>query len=146
MKKVTVYTDGSCKFNPGPGGWAAVLLYGENQKEISGGCLDTTNNKMELTAVIMALESLKESCQVEVFSDSKYVVDSVTKRWVYSWQKNDWRKSDKSPALNSELWKKLLPLLEKHEVKFNWVKGHAENALNERCDELAVAQSQKYSK
>ncbi|MEG1973266.1 MAG: ribonuclease HI [Oscillospiraceae bacterium] len=146
MKKVTVYTDGSCKFNPGPGGWAAVLLYGENQKEISGGCLDTTNNKMELTAVIMALESLKEPCQVEVFSDSKYVVDSVTKRWVYSWQKNDWRKSDKSPALNSELWKKLLPLLEKHEVKFNWVKGHAENALNERCDELAVAQSQKYSK
>ena len=143
MKNITIYTDGACSKNPGPGGWGAVLIYNENVKELSGGKKETTNNQMELTAVIKALEALKEPCQVDVFSDSKYVVDSVSKRWVYSWQKNNWRKSDKSPALNIELWQQLLALLEKHSVTFHWVKGHNDNKYNEICDRLAVAESQK---
>ena len=143
MKNITIYTDGACSKNPGPGGWGAVLIYNENIKELSGGKKETTNNQMELTAVIKALEALKEPCQVDVFSDSKYVVDSVSKRWVYSWQKNNWRKSDKSPALNIELWQQLLALLEKHSVTFHWVKGHNDNKYNEICDRLAVAESQK---
>ena len=146
MRKIIVYTDGACRFNPGPGGWAAVLLYGENKKEIHGGEADTTNNKMELTAVIKALQALKEPCEIEVFSDSKYVIDSITKGWVYNWQKNNWKKSDKRPALNVELWQQLLPLLKTHNVNFNWVKGHADTPLNERCDELAVMESQKFNK
>lgn len=144
MKEINIYTDGACSGNPGPGGWGAVLEYGEHKKELSGGEKETTNNKMELTAVIKALEALKEPCKVTLTTDSKYVCDSVTKGWVYSWQKNNWRKADKKPALNIDLWEQLLPLLKKHQVEFVWVKGHAGHPQNERCDALAVAQSEKY--
>lgn len=143
MKKIKAYTDGACSGNPGPGGWGAILKYGENEKELSGGEPDTTNNRMELTAVIQALTALKEPCEVEVVSDSKYVVDSVTKGWVYGWQKNGWVKSDKKPALNADLWQLLLPLLKKHKVTFVWIKGHAGHPENERCDKLAVSYYQK---
>ena len=138
MKEIKIYTDGACSGNPGPGGWGAVLEYGEHKKELSGGEKDTTNNKMELTAVIKALSALKEPCKVILTTDSKYVCDSVTKGWVYSWQKNNWRKADKKPALNIELWEQLLPLLQTHQVEFVWVKGHAGHPENERCDNLAV--------
>lgn len=138
MKKVEIYTDGACSGNPGKGGWGAVLVYKNNEKEISGYDESTTNNRMELTAVIEALSSLKEPCEVLLTTDSKYVCDAVTKGWVYSWKKNGWRKADKKPALNVDLWEKLLPLLEKHSVEWNWVKGHAGHPYNERCDALAV--------
>ncbi len=144
MKKIEIFTDGACSGNPGPGGWGAVLRYNNAEKELSGGEADTTNNRMELTAVISALEALKEPCEVSLTTDSKYVCDSILKGWVYSWQKNGWRKSDKKPALNVDLWEKLLPLLEKHKVQFNWVKGHAGHPENERCDKLAVLQSEKH--
>ena len=144
MKKIEIFTDGACSGNPGPGGWGAVLRYNNAEKELSGGEADTTNNRMELTAVISALEALKEPCEVSLTTDSKYVCDSILKGWVYSWQKNSWRKSDKKPALNVDLWEKLLPLLEKHKVQFNWVKGHAGHPENERCDKLAVLQSEKH--
>ena len=144
MKKIEIFTDGACSGNPGPGGWGAVLRYNNAEKELSGGEADTTNNRMELTAGISALEALKEPCEVSLTTDSKYVCDSILKGWVYSWQKNGWRKSDKKPALNVDLWEKLLPLLEKHKVQFNWVKGHAGHPENERCDKLAVLQSEKH--
>ena len=138
MKHVEIYTDGACSVNPGAGGWGAVLRYGTAEKEHSGGEKATTNNRMELTAVIEALSALKEPCSVTLTTDSKYVVDSVTKGWVYGWKKNGWVKSDKKPALNADLWEKLLPLLARHEVKFVWVKGHAGHPENERCDRMAV--------
>lgn len=143
MKKVEIYTDGACSGNPGEGGWGAVLVYKNNEKEISGYDESTTNNRMELTAVIEALSSLKEPCEVLLTTDSKYVCDAVTKGWVYSWKKNGWRKADKKPALNVDLWEKLLPLLEKHSVEWNWVKGHAGHPYNERCDALAVEEYQR---
>ena len=138
MKHVEIYTDGACSGNPGAGGWGAVLRYGTAEKELSGGEKATTNNRMELTAVIEALSALKEPCSVTLTTDSKYVVDSVTKGWVYGWKKNGWVKSNKKPALNADLWEKLLPLLARHEVKFVWVKGHAGHPENERCDRMAV--------
>ncbi|MBS1913204.1 MAG: ribonuclease HI [Bacteroidetes bacterium] len=138
---VTIYTDGACSGNPGPGGYGVVLLAGGKRLELSEGYRRTTNNRMELLAVIAALERLNRPCAVRLYSDSQYVVDSVTKRWVYSWQRNNWRKADKKPALNVDLWKRLLPLLEKHTVEFKWVRGHNNNVENERCDELAVAAS-----
>ncbi|MDD6728681.1 MAG: ribonuclease HI [Eubacteriales bacterium] len=138
MKKIDIYTDGACSGNPGKGGWGAVLVYGKNEKELCGGSPETTNNRMELTAVIEALSALKEPCEVTLTTDSKYVCDAVNKGWVYSWKKNGWRKADKKPALNVDLWKKLLPLLETHKVEFNWVKGHNGHPYNERCDTLAV--------
>lgn len=144
-KKVTIYTDGACSGNPGPGGWGAILRYNDIEKEISGGEKNTTNNRMELTAVISALEKLKEPCEVELYSDSKYVIDSMTKGWAVSWKKKNWIKSDKKPALNPDLWDKLLNLCEIHEVNFHWVKGHATNRYNNRCDELAVAERDRYS-
>ena len=144
MKKVTLYTDGACSGNPGPGGWGAILRYGAHEKEISGGAAETTNNRMELTAVIEGLSILKESCEVELYSDSKYVIDALSKGWVWSWQKNGWKKADKKPALNVDLWEKLLSLLERHTLHYHWVKGHAENEYNNRCDKLAVAESQKW--
>lgn len=144
MKQVTIYTDGACSGNPGPGGWGAILEYNGVEKELSGGEKDTTNNRMELSAVIFALKALKEPCAVELYTDSKYVFDAVDKRWVYGWREKGWRKADKKPALNVDLWELLLPLLQTHEVHWHWVKGHAENEKNNRCDKLAVAESQKY--
>lgn len=138
-KRVEIFTDGACSGNPGPGGYGAILKYGEHIKELSGGEEQTTNNRMELTAVITALEALKEPCFVTLTTDSKYVVDGVEKGWAKSWRENGWKKKDKKPALNPDLWGKLLDLLEIHEVKFNWVKGHAGHPENERCDELAVS-------
>ena len=144
MKTVTIYTDGACSGNPGPGGWGAILMYGAHKKELSGGEPQTTNNRMELTGVITALEALKEPCVVELYSDSKYVIDGLGKGWAKGWRARGWVKSDKKPALNPDLWGRLLDLCEKHTVNLHWVKGHAENEFNNRCDQLAVAESQKY--
>ena len=139
MKTVTIYTDGACSGNPGPGGWGAILEYQGHEKELSGGEAQTTNNRMELTAVIRALEQLKEPCRVELWSDSKYVIDALDKGWAKGWQKKGWIKSDKKPALNPDLWERLLALTARHSVNCHWVKGHADNPKNNRCDELAVA-------
>lgn len=137
-KQIEIFTDGACSGNPGPGGWGCILRFGNRTKELCGGEKDTTNNRMELTAVIEALSALKEPCKVTVTTDSKYVCDAIIKEWVYRWKNNNWIKSDKKPALNVDLWEKLLPLLEMHEVDFCWVKGHAGHPENERCDALAV--------
>jgi ribonuclease HI len=142
MKNVTIYTDGACSGNPGPGGWGAVLRFGEYERELSGGEAATTNNRMELTAAIEALALLSEPCEVTVYSDSKYVVDGIEKGWAVGWRKRGWVKADKKPALNPDLWERLLNLLQTHKVVFVWVKGHADNKYNERCDALAVAASQ----
>ena len=140
MKKVTIYTDGACSGNPEPGGWGAILQYGEHEKELSGGDRLTTNNKMELTGVISALEALKQPCEVDLYSDSKYVIDGINKGWAKGWRARGWMKSDKTPAKNPELWGRLLDLLDVHSVTFHWVRGHAENPYNNRCDELAVSE------
>ena len=139
MKKVLIYTDGACSGNPGPGGWGAILKYGEAEKEISGGEALTTNNRMELTAAIMALSALKEPCEVDLYSDSKYLIDSFSKGWVYSWQKSSFKKKGKDVP-NTDLWIKLLQLFNIHKVNLIWVKGHAENEYNNRCDKLAVSE------
>ena len=144
MKTVTLYTDGACSGNPGPGGWGAILEYNGIEKELSGGESNTTNNRMELTAVIQALSMLKEPCIVDLWSDSKYVIDGLSKGWAKGWKARGWVKSDKKPALNPDLWDQLLTLTDIHSLRYHWVKGHAENAFNNRCDELAVAESQKY--
>lgn len=144
MKTVTLYTDGACSGNPGPGGWGAILEFMGHEKEMSGGEASTTNNRMELTAVIMGLRALKEPCVVELYSDSKYVIDGLQKGWAESWRKKGWVKSDKKPALNPDLWGELLDLTEKHTLHYHWVKGHAENEKNNRCDELAVAEWKKF--
>lgn len=138
MKEVDIYTDGACSGNPGPGGWGAILRYNGMEKEISGGEKNTTNNRMELMAVISALECLKEACVVQLYSDSKYVIDALNLGWAVSWRKKGWIKSDKKPALNIDLWEQLLALTEKHEMHYHWVKGHANNKYNNRCDALAV--------
>ena len=142
-KKVTLYTDGACSGNPGPGGYGAILIYKGIEKEISGGELDTTNNKMEIMAVLKGLEYLKEPCDVTIYSDSAYVVNTIEKGWIFSWKKNNWIKSDKSKVKNIELWEKLLELMEIHNVTFIKVKGHADNEYNNRCDKLAVQESLK---
>ena len=144
MKFVEIYTDGACSGNPGPGGWACILNYKGKLKELCGGEAATTNNRMELTAVINALKELNQSCVVKLHTDSQYVINGICKGWAKSWQSNNWIKKDKKPALNSELWEELLELLEKHEVEFCWVKGHDGNEMNERCDQLAVEQCSKY--
>ena len=138
MKSVDIFTDGACSGNPGPGGWGAVLRFAGKEKELSGGEENTTNNRMELTAVIKALEALKEPCEVRLVTDSKYVADGLNKGWARSWQKNGGRKADKKPALNSDLWERLLTLTDIHGVTVEWVKGHAGHPENERCDRLAV--------
>ena len=142
-KTVYIFSDGACSGNPGPGGYGVILRFGDMEKELSGGEPDTTNNRMELSGVIAGLEALKYPCKVFLQTDSKYVVDGIEKGWAKSWQRNNWIKSDKKPALNRDLWEKLLKLLEIHEVKFLWIKGHAGHAENERCDRLAVAQRDK---
>ena len=139
MKTVTLYTDGACSGNPGPGGWGAILMFGEHKKELSGGEKNTTNNRMELTAVIQGLQALKEPCIVELYSDSKYVLDALDKGWAVGWRARGWKKADKKPALNPDLWENLLNLCEVHTVNLHWVKGHAGHPENERCDRLAVA-------
>ena len=143
MKKIEIFTDGSCSGNPGPGGWGTILRYKGIEKELSGGEHETTNNRMEMTAVISGLKALNEPCEVDLYTDSKYVCDSVTKGWVYSWKNNNWRKADKKPALNVDLWEEMLILLEKHKVTFHWLKGHNGHPENERCDALAVKETQK---
>ncbi len=144
MKTVTLYTDGACSGNPGPGGWGAILEYNGQQKELSGGEANTTNNRMELTAVIRGLQALKETCVVELYSDSKYVIDALEKGWAQSWREKGWRKADKKPALNPDLWETLLLLVQQHTLHYHWVKGHADNPMNNRCDALAVAEWKKF--
>ena len=144
MKTVTLYTDGACSGNPGPGGWGAILAFNGVEKELSGGERSTTNNRMELTAVIAGLSALKEPCIVELYSDSKYVIDGLSKGWAEGWKKKGWVKSDKKPALNPDLWDQLLALTHIHTLRYHWVKGHADNPKNNRCDELAVAESKKF--
>ena len=145
MKNVEIFTDGACKFNPGPGGWGAVLRYGTAEKEISGGTAHATNNQMELRAVIEALKMLKESCSVTLTTDSQYVCNAINKGWIKNWIAKNWRKNGK-PIPNTELWLELLEQLDRHSVRFVWVKGHNGHAENERCDRLASAQAEKYSK
>jgi len=143
MRKVTIYTDGACSGNPGPGGWGAILLYGEHKKELSGGEPGTTNNRMELTSVISALEALKEPCEVKLYTDSQYVVNSINKGWLDSWIAKGWKRKG-GEVKNPDLWIKLVPLLDTHNVTLEWVKGHADNEYNNRCDELAVEESKKF--
>ena len=144
MKTVTIYTDGACSGNPGPGGWGAILEYQGVERELSGGEEKTTNNRMELTAVLQALQCLKQPCIVELYSDSKYVIDALQKGWAIGWRSRGWRKADKKPALNPDLWAALLAECEKQEMHYHWVKGHADNPKNNRCVELAVAAYQKW--
>ena len=144
MKHVEIYTDGSCRKNPGPGGWGAILVYEGREKELSGGEAQTTNNRMELLSVITALSQLKESCKVTLTTDSKYVSDGISKGWARSWQAKGWKKSDGKPALNPDLWEQLLVLCDRHDVTFVWVKGHNGHPYNERCDTLAQAESGRF--
>lgn len=139
MKKVEIYTDGACRGNPGVGGWGAILVYAGIEKELSGGEVETTNNRMELMAAIVAMEALKEPCEIVLTSDSKYLTDAINKGWLDSWKARGWKKADKSPVLNVELWQRIYGLLSIHNVKFVWVQGHAGHPYNERCDALATA-------
>ena len=145
MYVVDIYTDGACSGNPGPGGWGAILMAGEHKKEISGGEKQTTNNRMELSAVIFALRALKKPCEVNLYSDSAYVIDAFQQNWILGWQKNGWRNSAKAPVANVDLWKELIELTKVHKVNFIKVKGHADNEFNNRCDEMAVIESKKYA-
>lgn len=144
MEEVTIYTDGACSGNPGPGGWGSILMLGENKKEISGGAANTTNNIMELTAVIEALKLLKRPCKVNIYSDSAYVVNAFIQKWIYGWIKKGWKTASNDPVKNKELWQELYSLTKIHDVTFNKVKGHSDNELNNRCDELARMESSKF--
>lgn len=144
MKKVCIYTDGACSGNPGPGGWAAILTYGENERELSGGESATTNNRMELMAVISALTALKESCEVELWTDSQYIEKAINEGWLAGWKRRGWKRKG-GELKNIELWQELDRLLGLHRVNFNWLKGHDGHEYNERCDALAVAERDKYS-
>lgn len=137
MQEIIIYTDGACSGNPGPGGWGSILMYKNNKKEISGASQNTTNNIMELTAVIEALKLLKFSCKVKIYSDSAYVVNAFNQKWIYGWLKNGWKNSNKEPVKNRELWEKLYELTKEHDVEFVKVKGHSDNEYNNRCDEMA---------
>lgn len=138
MKEVYLYTDGACSGNPGPGGYGAILVYNGHEKVMSAGYRETTNNRMELLGVIVGLRALNEPCKVQLYTDSKYVAEAIEKGWARSWQENGWRKKDKKPAKNPDLWEQLLLFLERHEVIIHWLKGHAGHVYNERCDKLAV--------
>jgi len=144
MKEIQLYCDGACAGNPGPGGWGALLRFGPHERELSGGAADTTNNRMELTALLEGLRALKEPCRVAVTTDSQYVANGLNKGWARAWQRNNWVKSDKKPALNADLWAALLEETARHEVTILWVRGHSGHPENERCDRLAVAEAQKY--
>jgi len=137
LKEVVIYTDGACVGNPGPGGYGAIIIFNQHRKELSGGEVQTTNNRMEMMGAIAALEALKEPCKIRLYSDSRYVVDGIDKGWAKRWQANGWRRNKRNPALNVDLWQRLLAVLEKHDATFLWVKGHAGNPENERCDTLA---------
>ena len=143
-KRVNLYTDGACSGNPGPGGWCAILEYNGHEKVISGGEAETTNNRMELLAAIRGFQALKEHCLVEFYSDSKYVIDGLEKGWAAKWRVNGWRKADKKPALNADLWEQLVDLVTLHGVHYHWIKGHADNPYNNRCDEIAVSEWKKF--
>ena len=145
MKKVTVYTDGACRGNPGPGGWGAILVYGAHERELSGGERETTNNRMELTAAIEALGALREPCEVTLYSDSKYLTDAVTLGWLDGWRVRGWRRADRGPVQNPDLWERLYTLLHTHSVTLVWVKGHAGHPYNERCDALATAYADSFA-
>lgn len=144
MKHIQIFTDGACSGNPGPGGWGAILRYKAHEKELSGGEAETTNNRMELMALIAALEQLKEPCEIDLCSDSQYVINGLQKGWAKGWRARGWKKADKSPALNSDLWARLLDLSEAHTIHYSWIKGHAGHPENERCDRLAVEQSKRF--
>lgn len=146
MKEVTIYTDGACSGNPGPGGWGVILSWNGVEKELSGGCAETTNNRMELTAVITGLQALKMPCAVDLYTDSRYIVDAMEKGWAVRWRSNGWMRNKKEKALNPDLWEQLLALCQVHTVRFHWVKGHADNPKNNRCDQLATAQSRNFQK
>lgn len=145
LKKVDIFTDGACSINPGPGGYAAILRYNGREKVFSGGARGTTNNQMELMAVITGLEVLKERCNVTIYTDSKYVVDGITRDWAKNWRENNWKKKDGKLAKNPELWERLLDLIDMHEVNFVWIKGHDGHPENERCDKIAVEESKKFA-
>lgn len=145
MKKVDIFTDGACSGNPGPGGWGAILRFNDQEKELSGGEPSTTNNRMEMSAVINALNALKEPCEVNLYSDSQYVCNAITKGWAKKWRENNWMRNKKDPALNSELWEQILDLCYVHKVNIHWVRGHDGHMENERCDALAVSQSKKFA-
>ena len=148
MKHIEIYTDGACSGNPGPGGWGAILRFRTSakvyEKELSGGEATTTNNRMELTGLLMALRQLKEPCDIDLYSDSQYVINGLEKGWAKGWRARGWKKADKSPALNPDLWAPLLEESEKHTIHYHWLKDHAGHPENERCDRLAVEQSKKY--
>ena len=144
MKHIQIFTDGACSGNPRPGGWGAILRYKAHEKELSGGEAETTNTRMELMALIAALEQLKEPCEIDLCSDSQYVINGLQKGWAKGWRARGWKKADKSPALNSDLWARLLDLSEAHTIHYNWIKGHAGHPENERCDRLAVEQSKRF--
>ncbi len=144
MKEVIIYTDGACSGNPGPGGYCAILTYGGFEKVVSGGEADTTNNRMELSAVVFGLRALKEPCEVRVVTDSKYFSDALEKGWLYNWVKKGWKKADNKPVLNTDLWEEILSLLKIHKVTVDWIKGHAGHPMNERCDKIAVEESKKF--
>lgn len=143
MKKIDIYTDGACKGNPGPGGFAAILVYNGVEKTVSGGEKDTTNNRMELSAVVYALEALKEPCEINLYSDSEYFINAMTKGWLRSWISKGWVKSDRKPVLNRDLWERIVFLTSRHSITYIWVKGHAGHEYNERCDRIAVFEAEK---
>ena len=145
LDKIEMYTDGACSGNPGPGGWGTILRFGSAEKELSGGERSTTNNRMELTAVIEGFKALKRPCDVTLYTDSKYVADAITKGWAEGWKRKGWKKSDGKTALNTDLWERLLSLSEMHRLRFVWVKGHDGHEYNERCDREAVAQAEKFT-
>lgn len=144
MEEITIYTDGACSGNPGPGGWGAILMFGATKKEISGGLADTTNNVMELTAVIESLKLLKRPCKVDLYSDSAYVVNAFLQKWIFGWIKKNWKTASNEPVKNKELWQELYDLTKIHDVTFHKVKGHADNEFNNRCDELARMERDKF--
>ncbi len=144
MKQVEIFTDGACSGNPGPGGYGTILKYNGVEKELSGGEAQTTNNRMELMAAIVGLEALKEKCIVTLYSDSKYIIDALNCGWAVRWRANNWMRNKKEPALNPDLWERLLDLIDMHQVELVWVKGHAGHPENERCDRLAVAYSERF--
>ena len=144
LPRVEIYTDGACSGNPGPGGYGVILRFNGKEKELTGGAPETTNNRMELTAAIEGLAALKRPCAVTLYSDSKYLIDSVQKKWVYNWRQKGWVRGKNEPVPNTDLWKKLLELLERHQVTFCWVKGHAGHPENQRCDQMAVAQTEQF--